>query len=300
MSDAKSFAKKLDPKVLKKLEHFDVILPKLVRVESLKEMQELHDKISIDVLNLGKKLFPLDSIFQEINSKLSAFPKDLQECRKRVKIGEEKDEKIEEKIKHASSDLSTRCDGIESTNTLIQDKLEKLSSAFKNLVGKAEFGTLYSQFTDLSNEFHSFYRDFKVLKKEKEEMKYELQKRREDLQEVVSTIESHWNRMDQLYQDLAAALTEQQKEIPKLRQDIDFLVQNTPKEIELRISEIKLPEPGMNEKKAKEYLDEKFYPVSLESKNTSLRCSNNEMKLNLLEKKLDQLSVSLKRFELEK
>lgn len=300
MSDAKKFKPKvLDEKVLKQLKDFEFTLPKLVQSEEfhdlVKKVSLFEEKISV----LSEQLHPLDVFLKKLEDRIDRQDKKVSRAQIDLSKLEEREAKRRSKIEDTVSKILSEVKSLGGDLSSQKEELFKHKEVSRKFVGKADFGTLYSKVTDLFNKMQEQKNEIEKFADDKVSIQNQLKDRAYDIQVILSTLEEHWTKMDGLYKDLQSQVDREREVIPKMQKSIDFLVENVPKEIDTRIEAIEFPPSGLNEDKAKDFIDQKFVPISLESKNASLRSSNNEMKLNLLEKRLDHLSVTLKRFELE-
>jgi methyl-accepting chemotaxis protein len=67
-----------------------------------------------------------------------------------------------------------------------------------------------------------------------------------------------------------------------------------------KISSLPVPKPSVSSEEVKKIVSDGLEPVSFDAKNASLRSSNTDMKVSLLEKKVENMMLLAKRFELSK
>jgi archaellum component FlaC len=299
MGTGGQFGQHREEDISDKLNRMDGILPLCVRIDEFRGFKKEIEGIPYKVESLKNDLSDLKNLVVEVVMN-NHDGLTIQTDRKI-----EKHEKVHDLIKESIFNLKEKLDVFRRDINYIAQSCEENGKVISSLQQMVKDGAsaesvrlLYKNIGEINNNLSSHGESISSVKIENLSLRNKINK----LEEILSThadesrkkseiLSSHSDKLDDLKESNFECVS-------NISRSFDSFQQSISKEIDSKISQIKFPPSGPSSEEIKKLISAATELVSMDAKISVSRTNNNEMKLNILEKKIEQLALAVKKVEL--
>lgn len=282
-----------------RLDHLESVLPLLVRLEEYlktKERSIQNEKINAD-LDVSLRYSKCAVI--DLEKQISDFKSGLDSTQKYARSGIFSLENRIGKNESALSEQSKSCASASSIMVDAQAKIHDLQTKLSNLVSLANLEEtkkeLLKIINDVLKDFHSYKNAFQVYSSESN-------KKLEAISSKLASHDKHIDFSNSSFLECEKNRVELSDKIAKNAQQASDSLSSLEKEIKSYIKEqiqsIRIPKDPIPEEQVRQWINDQIQLISLDAKNAIAKSNNIDMKATILEKKVENLSLALKSFEL--
>ena len=283
-----------------RLAHIESTLPNLARLTEQSACFERLDKMALSMQELfnheSSIQSVLDSLVKDYNIQINQFGLNHRSFADFMAEMQIKANAIQEKIHHIQLDAKKDLDALNHSRVTLEANLTSIKNNSVSTKRVDEINELIAVMTVQQNAIKA---DMQSLRKEIEAQKV-LIANVDMLANTVNRAQSNYSQTQHEFKsELNLLLTGVKQSVKDELLEMRKGLSNLAKDMDAKLAA--LPKPQTVDIEAiKQEMQQRFEPSSFEAKNANLRSSNNESKIVLLEKKVEQLFLLLNKYELTK
>jgi hypothetical protein len=288
------------PELEDRIVHLENTLPLLARLSEQQRFINQIDDITVKVDSLKESDETIQTVLKKL---LDSYTLSIQNFSDEHKTFYDFMDKSQSKSAQLQDKLVFHVEDASGKISDLVDQQQALASKFTNL---QDGMSSHSRFNELNESIAVLSIQTKAVRSDLELVRKTQQLQKDDtnaLQYEVTTISKSCDEQKGIVNDLKDALEQIKLEVIKTNKDLNRTIQESVASLKAdylsKIEAIPIPKE-VSLDLVKDEFNKKIEPFSFESKNANLRSSNNESKIVVLEKKVEQLYLLINKYELNK
>lgn len=253
------------------------------------------------------------ALFKEIARDISSVHSRVDSLVACVDENDKDRKQVENILKKKFNEISAKQDALEAIandlkvcqNSILND----LSSLKQAMVSQAEVVSKKASADQLESLKNQFRQSNEHLLSQYESCRKDMVSLRDSLSSLKSDNEKSYSSFKSMLSQIMASLKEESGKDALLKQELQNKLENERQQaskdvahlkqlVDERFAHLKLPQAKDLEPDIKKIINSFLDPFYIEINNSSLKSGNSDMRCNMMEKKLDQVFILLKKFEL--
>lgn len=278
-----------------RLERIEKLLPILVRLPEHMKVKDVVEELKKDLSKSKEEKSVLEGILKGLGEKIESVMMAHNAFVSKVAEDYRSHEEAKNGILSTIQRLNDTLNGHEWRLGQSKKKLEEMEETQKNLVDASRVNALENSHQEVKSLVQSMQTTFLSTK----------DKVHRSIETIVTDVKNHQVVHEALRKDLEQAKQAIQSLTNAHAEGVITIagaLANTTKELRSEfmdeIAEIPSPKQPLTLQEVQAEFKKIYEPVSNDAKNSVLRSNNTDMKMGLLEKKVEQLTLLCKRFEL--
>jgi hypothetical protein len=283
-----------------RLAHIESTLPNLARLQEQTMCFEKLEKLALDldqaVRQGGSIQAVLDNFAKDYNDNMKKLAQQHSSFFDFMTQMSAKSSSSDDKLENLKSFVKKEFDNVIAFKISQESKLDQAKSQFAS---SARVNELNEMIAVMTVQLNAFKAEIICIKKDMDSLK----QKQTVLEANVEACKRNQDSIASIVSDVAKQLEDykiQSKKLLKdLANDLNLLIGEAKEHLETKIDSLPKPQ-NIDIDAVKHDILQRTEPSQIEAKNANLRSSNNESKIVLLEKKVEQLYLLLNKYELSK
>jgi hypothetical protein len=298
MSDSVKFGFPRLEDPAERLDRIENVLPICVRISEYRESVKRVDVISSNLESLSSDSMRLA---QDLKSLKDSLSKNTQEHVDKLGHRDKEHSHLKSQVNQLSPRLIAFSHDLEGLTLEVAEMKKNVSFILERARVESlpeKLTSLLVQVQNQQSQIDLMMRSFASLSQMHEKVDRNVQELGVISAKHTESSNDHWDRMDKLHKDLDYHRSSNAESMSQMTAKMESFKKALMELIDQKIANIQFPEAGPGGEDIKKWIANALESVMMDSKIAIARTNNNEMKVNLLDKKIEQLSLVVKRFEL--
>ena len=281
-----------------RLGHIEEILPLLVRLEEYLRLKDFVREQGDQISTLISTVFSLSEKLAEQTKQSELLEKQLRSFQSQEMKDREMFILEMEDLRHFLESIACEIELLKEVETDSNDHIIALKEQMDSLPTPQEVQALSKANSLIRSGLSAASKEMQEIKENVRSSKdyiNALQITCEDFSSRFAASEDRFKEMQGLIQGVNRNMVDWAKRMVDKMMDSQEAIRS---EFTVKISSIKVPEAPLSLSDVKREISSSIEIVSMDARNAVTRTGNSDLKITLLEKKVEQISLSLKRYEL--